>query len=1077
MYRKILTLLRKSTLISFLLVMSCAIHLSASISVVQTKANHSMAPVGSQVDMIYFQLKATNGNTSFSSVTFANDSIALPYGNGISAVALYRDNGTGAFDPTTSQLIKTLSFSTLSQAAITLDGFTEQFSSGDVKAYFIVYTMDNDAANIGETTNLTLKTIQDSSVSLAGQTTDVDVLMSGFSSVIVRGIAPKLVVPGQTTVPMLRLSIKVQGEDVSTMKIDLKNEGRNFVTTAGGTNGVTKAYLYKDTVNGVFDPEFVIPTNDPNQNLIKVINSGEFTSSSEAIFSLTSSDNLNFPTGVTVNLFVVYDIGESFSVSSDTQVYAQQTSLTGKGSISNLNMVYDTDLPIESESAYVAGLAYSSLAKMSTSGHFGIGTVVPIFQFVLSAYQASMNLQTITLDNNGTVPYITDPDGVDGVTKISIYNDNGNGTFDGVGSQDSLVGSLSLGTVNSITGLQNQKTRAVVPIRKSDGSALRLLPYGGTSAGGYPQDNTALFFVVYTIGGSITGGTTTSGNAEVSVTAALETAKSSTTLDDGSGKIVSQNINLSGTLPANASPVAKVTLLNTNVYIKDIFSIAPSPNSVIQGQVKVPMLYFQLDSQIKFPSASIVIKNEKSTFINNNTGVSKVWIYKDTNASGTYDSSDTFISSNDSMSDTTYVNLNGVRIDQGPDNRYLVLYDIGQNASLSSVSSVGSSNIRAQLNNVVATSLIIGGELPNPQKAAAISVAPKGVVIDLDDPNVSTILDNTPTFSATYRITNNSTSPITVTDIIPRFYFGTLFGADVSYDYSAKPGLKRPPFVVSPSITVEVIFDVNAYSNATNGTIIMDGYAAYTTSSGQEAVLSRYNNGGSWSSAVSTPRQFVVSKTPTQYSWSIPSYISSMQVVSGGINKSFSNYGAVQSNSALNIFLKNNGSTVDDTSIKVKLNGTSILLGAGSSSTAPYFTYDKSTGTLYISNLGTADGNLEITAKDLEGKALDTANIFFSISSVVRIEDPFFFPNPYHFGSVLKLGFNLTQPATVQVYVYNYLGSEVYHGQITSLVVGYVSRTMGDLAAALSSGMYICKLIATDTNGNESRAVTRMAVY
>lgn len=1080
MHNRISTFLKQARILSLFLLMCWATSVKADLVMLQSQANHSKAPIGGKVDMLYFQLKGTNGGGDLSSITLSNDSSTVKFGTAITSIYLYRDtNKTGAFDASTSTLIKTLDFGGATSVTVTLENIGEQISSGSAQGYFIVYNIAKDPTKIGKTTNLTLTEVQDlngTTASLSGQTTDVDVTLTGYSSIVVKNIAPKLVVPGQKWVPMLHLAIQVSGEDIdSSMAIKITNEGRNFVTNSSATNGVTNMYLYKDTVSGVFDPEFVM-TDD---NLIKSVAPGSFTSSSEGTFSLSSGDEnaVRFPDGVTVNLFVVYDIGSSFSVTTSTQVYAQVTSLDGKGSESGLDIIDTTSRPANSASSYVAGLAYSNLSKMSVNGNFGAGTTVPIFQFVFTAYQASMNLSTITLDNNGTVPYITDATGVNGVTKVSIYSDNGNGTFDGADSNDTLVGNLSLGTTNSTTGQLNQKNRAVVPIAKPDNSVLRLLPYSST-AGGYPQDNTKLFFVVYTLGGSITAAQDASGNNTETITAALETALATSSLDNGSGKIVTQDINLSGTLPANASPVASVSLLNTNVYIKDIHSIAPSSDRVIQGQVKVPMLYFQLDSQAQFTSASVVIKNEKSTFFSDNTGVSKVWIYKDTNASGKFDVGDTFLASNDNMADRTYVTVSGVRIDQGAENRYLVLYDIGQKSLLSSSSSVGSENIRSQLSSIVSSLLLPGGELPNPQKAAVVSVAPKGLSVSIPTLQLTNIDDTTATFSMTIALNNATNAPILVTELLPRFYYGTLFGSDVSYEYSAKPStIVKAPLVVSPSSEVLVPYDIKPYTNASSGTIILDAYVHYVTNEGQEAVLTRYNAGSSWSSAVALAKQLTVSKTPVQYSWTLPSYIDSMIVRAGETDTAFANGGAVQANSALFISFKNNGNTIDNTSLKVKLNGVSLSLDGGTSSTSPYFTYAKESGVLYVSNLGTSDGILEINVNDLEGKSLSTTTVHFSISSVVRIESPLFYPNPYHFGSTLYLGFNLTQKATLDIYVYNYLGVEVYRKTFSGLQIGYTLQKMDDLASVLSSGMYVCKMIATDINSNISRAVTRMAVY
>ncbi len=1080
-------LFSKYGLLTLLLLCLISSAVSASLTLVSTSVNHVKAPRGGQVDMLYFKVQAVGGIANLNSVSITNTSTDLRFFDGITAASLYKDVTNSGFSPTASSLIQTKTFTGVVGDTI-FDGFSDSIPSGDVRGYFLVYTL-SDTAALNVKANITLTDIKDgnnTSISLTGKTTVADVTSTGYSNVSVQAISPKVVVPGQTGVPLMHLSIKALGEDVNQMNIKITNESRNFVTAANNTNGVVAAYLYKDeTVDHIFVHDFVIPPGDPNQFLVKKINPGEFTSSSEGTFTISLADSQNlhvrFPNGVSTNFFVVYDIGNTFPVSSDTKVNTQLTSLSGKGTESNLNLNFNQSLPVTSIRSLVAGLTFSELSKININSNFGAGTIAPIFKFKFKAFQASMNLTTLTIQNNGTVPFITDPTGVNGVTRISIYKDNGNGSFDGVNSSsDTLVGDLSLGTLNSITGLLNQSNRAVIPIRLPNTTPLKLFPFTSLSQG-YPQDNSVIFFVVYYFGASLSNQVNASANILTS-TAALENATAVSPVDNGSGVIITQNISLSGTLPSNASPLASLSLLNTNVVIKSINSFTDTNSSAIQGQIKIPMFFIQLNSRSDIPSASFIIRNESTTFSNINAGVSKVWLYKD-DGDGQFDSGDTFISSNDHLSDTSTASLNGIHITQGlDDNKFIVLYDIGQVSALSSA--VGSQNVRAQFNGISNSNITVGGELPNPKKASALSILPKKFSFSSASTSLTTFSGTFVSFNVVLFAQNASTQSYRVNEITPRFYLGSVAGQDVTFEYHIK-GEDSLPVTLSANTIRPFRFTVKPISNASVGNVTIDGYTRYALDKTHEAVVSRYKGISQSFSAIPNAPHLTITSSAPAYPWSIQAYIESMQfgadLISGSVEPSpFSNFGAVPANSQFRLFFRNTGRSIDDTSLKLTLNGAEVLLGNNTSGSAS-FTYDKDTGAIFIPNLGTKDGTLKISAKDLEGSSLNDASIVFKISDKVQLYEPLFYPNPYHPNkNNLVLGFNLTQPATVHIYVYNFIGAEVARLDETVAQIGYHYLSVDNtriLRTTLNSGMYICKLVAQDSNGNTSIAMTRLAVF
>lgn len=89
------------------------------------------------------------------------------------------------------------------------------------------------------------------------------------------------------------------------------------------------------------------------------------------------------------------------------------------------------------------------------------------------------------------------------------------------------------------------------------------------------------------------------------------------------------------------------------------------------------------------------------------------------------------------------------------------------------------------------------------------------------------------------------------------------------------------------------------------------------------------------------------------------------------------------------------------------------------------------------------------------------------------------YPSPYVRTALqpLCLGFDLTQPATVKVYIFNHVGSLVFQQEYRYDNIGYQTIYFGQNDGFMASGVYICKMYATDSTGNKSNSVTKFAVY
>jgi hypothetical protein len=626
------------------------------------------------------------------------------------------------------------------------------------------------------------------------------------------------------------------------------------------------------------------------------------------------------------------------------------------------------------------------------------------------------------------------------------------------------------------------------------GSAL-IIPKFDSSADsidGYNSNNAARFFTVYTFGQHIlaSGAGTGTANSGSYAIARLENVVGTVNVSNNI-----YTVKLSGTKPVIATPEALVKLLDSlDVFISS--SQALSPTMAIQGQVMVPMLYLILDSANTFPSANVSILNESASFSPSNEGVSKVWIYRDINSNMIVDSGDTLLGVQDLLSNTSTASISSIGLVTGQ-NKWIILYNIGVNAT---GPSNGVPNVRAQFGGLKTTSNIsIGGQsLPFPSTAATLTPTSSRLVISDVTTSVSSLATIVTNFTTALTLTNTTDSPITVTDLAPRIYFSTISGTDISYEFTFEPD-SAPPYTVLANGTNTVTFTCKHSNRISDGNVLVDGYAEYivpdsiypVAATAGVAQLIRYKSTSGWTPAFVDPPRFKVGRG-TVYSWSLPAYISGIILV---VNESlipFANYDSIPKQSELQITLVNSGKTIDESSLVVKINGTVLTKVQSISSTGGArqiqslktkatltYSYDAETGVIVIQDIGTVGGTLTISANDLQGNALDTTSINFSISDFVRIENMYVYPSPYLRTSLqpLNLGFDLTQPATVKVYIFNHVGSLVFQQEYTYDNIGYHVISFGQNEGFIASGIYLCKMYATDANGTKSNAVTKFAVY
>ena len=1058
----------------------------------QTSASH--APQGTDnFVMMRFQVGTDGAPLSIKNIRVRNASNVNfgPNDGDINAIRLFHDlNGNNQIDEddtlvggtevnfNTSPTFLTLSFSN-----------PEEVSSSNFRSYLILYDI-GPTALLDETTNVILEEINyqennplDLESELVLPTTNT-VTISGIDFIDIQDISPDVVLPGQKKVAMFYMSIKVKGESISessdpNLKLTIFNEDNNLVVQSG-EKGVDAAYLYK-TNN--FDSGSTTPffneagENDPVGTKLSFSDPNESEPNSFFTFLNPFDGGFNsLSKNVTHNFFLVYDISDDIDVTDNTQISAQMYKFEARGDLSR--SPYTINWPGNKtrdpkSSVNVAGLTLTSAERyVPANSVFGDNTTSTIMRFRLRSNHTDVEIDRVNILNPGTVKFITTATRqFGGIEKVELFEDS---EADNEYSEtDRLIGTVTMGEQNPITNLFNQTDSVLVPIvdPSNGGKGLLIQAFDDGNAGSvvYPQNNERVIFVVYHFGTNIQGAEDASGN--VTLKAIAQLGEITGTANIVVNNTVTQNaIDLSrygNNFPASANPQAEIDLQQTNITLRGVTDIAPA--SALEGQVKVPVLAFELNSETAIPSSAITIYNHQSTFSELNQGISRVSLYLDQDQDKVLDSTDTFLSSTRRFEYPSEAKLAAVPIVQG-ENHYLVLYDVGQEGLASST------NIRAQVSKVegdLGAFILLGGQVPAPFEAGKLQI--QSAI--LARPAIS--LGATPapektSFNITISVSNQSGSNVVLEDVQPKFYLDALSGKDISFEFSSfDKGQNSFPLSLLNGETKLFNFEVLHRDAASSGATFLDSYVKYQAGDGS-AVLQRYEGKSEWKPGASALSSFVISAR-TRYAWEFPSYIESVSIKRGITEIPFLNNNSVLASDEMFITFRD-PEYIDTNSIHLELNGQSLIRSTLEVNSVLSFSYDEQNGRVKVPFLGEENGTLTLSVSDGEN-SLDSAMLSYQIHNDVKIHRPLFYPNPYSMGSELLLGFNLTQSAEVKVYFYNQLG--ILAGTMESsgfLSVGYNTITISGFEEFIAPGIYVCKLVATDSDGNKAMAMTKLAV-
>ncbi|MFH1428789.1 MAG: hypothetical protein ABIH39_03495 [Candidatus Margulisiibacteriota bacterium] len=819
----------------------------------------------------------------------------------------------------------------------------------------------------------------------------------------------------RTNFPMLKVSLSASGGPASLTSLIITNNGTvPFVTSEGQFNGVTKVSLYQDDAGGTSPTEF-----DTNDNLLAsaVIN----TAQSASFSGLT----LQLEDGASALLFVVYDFGNSSSILGQQALAKVSTLNTSVTSVINQN---------NSTTVKCSGGYISSAEDISSEYIFRSEDPVAVLKVTIDLYGEPMESLQILLENapgnfNTNV-----------FEKVSIYQD-----------------STTAGTQGCFD-LNSDIARDVQTSFSSAGQLAFTITSGNQLVTG-----NYVFFVVYDVKSSCAIGTEVQAQiASVYIT----------------GKTSGESTTILGTLPTPTTPADMTIIEDYTLAMTDVQVLADHP--VYQGGSKVPVLKFslqKLDTQLG-NTITIKVRNQGScAFSSVADGVSKVWLYKDSNVGGTrysYDSQDllqltasTFTNSNKD------VEIKNIAIPEALTS-YFLLYDIGLAAS-------GTFNARIQ-DMVTSGNLFMSNTIPH---AITVSqnIVTSSITVDSVTSNIFLIGSQcTEDIYVTLNIRNNSDIPLKLTYAAPKFYQGSINGIDLSAEYLLEP-LSSFPITINPGVTA-IGTKILTRNITTHGTILLDS-VVQVSSMNTTSVVSRYLvSAGQYSRTVSDNSIYwQVQYSRDENSWDYPAHVLTVNTLYSNTSRRLESGDPVQSLMPLQVYFNQN--VINESTFQVNFNSAQCSQIGDPGSIFEY-SYDTDRG-LFQTKTPTSSGTLTIRLFDKAGVSLSDLSLYMTVDEELELGNFMLYPNPFLPDSVntLILAFTLNKEAWLDFYVINAGGRVIWsstdnHYDTNTIdYIGYNEyRLPGVLDSNnyLPSGIYSVRVIARDADDKKVYARTKLAV-
>ena len=1066
-----------------------------------TTSSGSLAiPQGSEVPVLIFTLETTDSSDYLQEVVIENDS-NYSFNTFIDGVSLFdsvciyeNSDDDNAFSDDDTKLSCQTTFSSSIGTELEFDVTGTTIASDNLK-YFITYEINDDidmssdsldAAHTTNTffTNVTLSSIDTSENSLEPDVENDEIFITGLDIDFFTDNLQDKLFPSQDLVVLQYFTVTAYGESITNMTLDIFNEDKNFdIDDNDDTeDGIQNVYLYQSNfTDDDLDLYTSFNISTIYSTLVDSLDIDDFTSSS--LVSFGDNETIELDELEKAGFWILYDIGDELIVTDNDQTVSFELfNFKGVGELSNYDVSYVTS-NVDTTSIPVATVAITDVdSEVDEDESYGSYDDAAILSFYLESYNTNADVTSVTVINTGSVPFAINNTEQD-VQTVSIYEDNGDDIL--FLSTETLIGSLSLGQGN------NTYKEAVVPID------LSLSEYDDTED--FPDNNSKKLYVVYSFG---TGFDDIDDAGTYTVNASI------------GDFVVSANyvyfdevetVTFDGTGSSDSTPVttenAEITLTETNVSILDIESI--SPDTAYEGQEKIPMLAIHLEAQTEYSSSYFQLFNENDSYLEDLTsGVKRIWLYLESDESYELEDSsfdeddDIFLSSSstwecpttdDFLTNRNCTSVSNFTIPEDESKMY-ILYSAGQESQ--------GRTLKLQLYDVDSDILTLttGGSLPTPQTPAMVTINAKvlnktDVTISAEQDDVFPIADPSVSFNVTISITNNdSSSTITLFNIEPKVYSTSISGLDISYEFDFDLSDLSDDFEdveLGPGESGEYTFEVNYSTQYTDGTGYLDAYIEYYIDDGTDLIMFERFYDVAWEMAAQNGisgydvDDFIEIhlEEDTDISSYIPPYIQLPLYIDQDGTREFYNGAAAEEGDKIIVYL-NDKESVDVGAFSI-VQGTETLSATTSidCGSTGFYEYSEVEGSITLCVRDESE-SITIDGTDLYGNTLPTAIISYIVESEIELSSVNFYPNPFVVSSTtLKLGFSITQEATVSVYIYDYVGQLIYEESSYFSTVGFNNFEFSDTASFLKPGIYLARLIAEDDEGITHNSTTRLAVY
>ncbi len=1005
---------------------------------------------------------------------------------------------------------------------------SDAFTASESKTYTVKLTLGTGAVlNNTRTIELTAGTCQTGAVTAAGGAQTFKI--TGVDFAFAADATGSLVFDtDRQKFQMLDFQLTPSTTDSFLFsKITVSNPGTaQFDAGDTQTNqGVTTLYLYKD------DGDNALDSDDTLLKSVATFNNSNVTLNSAIIeFSASDGDAIRKVTAAT-RFFLLYDIGVSTNIVDDSDtaltVQAKISGIEGSGSDSGLTYspISISNAVTNNANVSFAGMIFKSVENIFPSINVAAGlTDIPILKFIAKSIGVNTRLNSLVISNDsGTFDSNSNNTGV---TKLTWVKDTSGQTYSGYGTNQAGSTPVLDTALSDAAFVIDSSTKATLTYD----NALVDIAAGSEQA----------FFVLADFGTNMSSGQSISLNISSDTRISYDENGNGNYTDDARtilGTTVTYNVmQVGSSLPMSVTPTQAITLVSPIITVKTPLDVKIGDNFVglacdtdsdadctnggiatkklIAGMFDLRMYVLDIDVASQITNAMFEFQSPEKFFSQESIGMSKLSLYLDQDKDGVLDSTDVFLGSTETFLDSgKTAQISSVSLPQGKDQKLLLIFDIGQRVAQSESSGTLNDNLSIQLSNVTVSGNVTAALFPNPITPYTYDVDKHKVEISTLQTGISdtNVITQASTFDVTAVVkaiaANAQMVQIGATGVpmsVPKFYLDGVSGKNRSYEFtqtfdttkSSAAGTFFDSLVLNEER--KVVYTVSAANITSEGNYLIDFDTYYKMSTTDwldtTVRLSRSKGAGTdYKSAVDlatspTKTKIEPSMTTTNevYSWSLPSYISSVNVQVNNTFTSFYNYQSVPQKAQMKITFINNGRDVDANSIALQLNGTDVKneseIATGSDEI--YYEYDALNGEILLSSVGTSSATLTLSASDDFGQAYPSAPLIFYTSENLEVEKFLVYPNPFSPSITttgVTFGFSLTQAATVSIKVYDASGREISQLPDQSFQMGYNTVAWNTIVTSttkyMPSGTYYLKLTATGGDGTTKVATTKMAVY